>query len=242
MKSYYEFTIFSLCVCVFISQKNPQIIPPPELFKVKTDSDNKITLFEDRAKLLRFVKETKEWKERGIGNMKVMVNKKNPNNVRLLMRREQVLKVCCEQLLAKDNKFNKMPNIETALIWARQYYSGNEPRVKIFAIRFKTADICKQFHQVILSAQANMTDGKSQQAKSTKDEKPAETKGFGDLFKPQAGSWTCEMCYTSNTCEILFCVCCEEPKDDMVPKKKKPNIFGSSHGKLFFLFSFYQLF
>ena len=91
------------------------VIPLPALVDVKTGEENEITLFEHRAKLLRYVKETKEWKERGIGNMKVMVNKEDPNKVRLLMRREQVFKICCNQLLAKDTKFNKMPNTETAL-------------------------------------------------------------------------------------------------------------------------------
>lgn len=60
--------------------------------------------------------------------------------------------------------------------------------------------------------------------------KPAE-KGFGDQFKPKAGSWSCKACYTSNTADSLHCACCEEPKDDTVPKKEKANIFGSSNGK-----------
>lgn len=69
---------------------------------------------------------------------------------------------------------------------------------------------------------------------------PAE-KGFGDQFKPKAGSWSCKSCYTQNTADSLYCLCCEEPKDDTVPKKEKPSIFGSSNGKriifiLFFLF------
>lgn len=60
--------------------------------------------------------------------------------------------------------------------------------------------------------------------------KPAE-KGFGDKFKPKPGSWSCKSCYTSNTAETLYCACCEEPMNDTVPKKEKPNVLQSSNGK-----------
>lgn len=198
------------------------VIPLPDLVEVKTGEENEITLFEHRAKLLRYVKETREWKERGIGNMKVMVNKEDPNKVRLLMRREQVLKLCCNQLLAKDTKFNNMPNTEKALTWFGQDYSENVLQVELLAIRFISAEICKQFHNAVVSAQSKMTDGKSQPAKmtSTKDEKkPTETKGFGDQFKPKAGSWTCEMCYVSNQAADTKCLSCGSPKDKNAPQE-----------------------
>lgn len=212
------------------------VIPLPDLVEVKTGEENETVLFEHRAKLLRYVKESKEWKERGIGNMKVMVNKDDPNKVRLLMRREQVLKICCNQLLAKDTKFNKMPNTETALTWFGHDFSENEVQVEMLAIRFKGADICKQFHEAILNAQVKMTDGKSQPAKAIstdKTDKPSnkpqtESKGFGDKFKPKAGSWSCKSCYTANGGDAIYCACCEEPKDDTVPKKGQTNTLLSN--------------
>lgn len=302
------------------------VIPLPDLVEVNTGEENETVLFEHRAKLLRYVKESKEWKERGIGTIKVMVNKDDPNKVRLLMRRDQVLKLCCNQMLTKDTKFNKMPNTETALSWFGHDYSENELQVEMLAIRFKTAEVCKQFHAVVLSAQEKMTDGatsskslnkepllsnpvqnktrvktevkgfgdrfkpkagswnceacytsnketdkvcvacatpKDKNALATEQSKGAApastfsfgnlslsttnankgspivpatntvapTKGFGDQFKPKAGSWSCKACYTSNTGENLYCLACEEPKDDTVPKKGSQNAFGSSNGK-----------
>lgn len=44
-------------------------------------------LFEDRAKLYRFVDQ--EWKERGIGVVKILYHE-GSDRVRLLMRRDQV--------------------------------------------------------------------------------------------------------------------------------------------------------
>lgn len=67
-------------------------------------------------------------------------------------------------------------------------------------------------------------------AVNTSAVKPAG-KGFGDQFKPKPGSWSCKACYTQNTADSVYCACCEEPKDDTIPKKEKENIFASSNGK-----------
>lgn len=198
------------------------VIALPELVEVKTGEENEIVLFEHRAKLLRYVKESKEWKERGIGIMKVMAQKDDRNKVRLLMRREQVLKICCNQILTKDMKFNKMPNTETALTWFGQDYSDNELQVEMLAIRFKTGDICKQFLAAILAAQDVM--GVTKPTKATTTTKTASTSGsttkqsvastgFGDKFKPKTGSWACDTCYVNNTAADKKCLSCGTVKD-----------------------------
>lgn len=64
------------------------IIPLPDEIVQTTGEEDETVLFENRAKLFRFVEG--EWKERGIGVLKVLesnVSKK----ARILMRREQVM-------------------------------------------------------------------------------------------------------------------------------------------------------
>lgn len=46
-----------------------------------------------RAKLFKFVKEVREWKERGTGDVRLLKHKEN-NKTRLVMRRDKTLKVC----------------------------------------------------------------------------------------------------------------------------------------------------
>jgi hypothetical protein len=46
-----------------------------------------------RAKLFRFDKEAKEWKERGTGDVRLLAHKQS-SKVRLVMRRDKTLKVC----------------------------------------------------------------------------------------------------------------------------------------------------
>lgn len=46
-----------------------------------------------RAKLFRFVKDSNEWKERGTGEVRLLQHKET-KKIRLLMRRDQTLKIC----------------------------------------------------------------------------------------------------------------------------------------------------
>ena len=56
---------------------------------MKTGEEDEDVLFSERSKLFRFASETKEWKERGLGEFKVLRNKAT-RKIRFLMRREQV--------------------------------------------------------------------------------------------------------------------------------------------------------
>lgn len=194
------------------------VIELPSLIEVKTGEEDETVAFEHRAKLLRFDTTTKEWKERGLGNIRIMVRKDDPSQVRLLMRREQVLKLACNQRVTKDQVFNKMPNSETALSWYAQDFAENELKTELFAIRFKTSDICKSFHDHILRVQANMKEP-AQQVAVPAAKAETEKKGFGDMFKKQQGSWECQGCLVVNKSDTLHCVACDAPKDDTVPKK-----------------------
>uniref|UniRef100_A0A8K9WTA6 RanBD1 domain-containing protein n=1 Tax=Oncorhynchus mykiss TaxID=8022 RepID=A0A8K9WTA6_ONCMY len=69
------------------------IVPLPDKVDVKTGEEEEKEMFCNRAKLFRFDAETKEWKERGIGLVKILKHNTS-GKVRLLMRREKVLKVC----------------------------------------------------------------------------------------------------------------------------------------------------
>lgn len=46
-----------------------------------------------RAKLFKFDKESREWKERGTGDVRLLKHKEN-GKTRLVMRRDKTLKVC----------------------------------------------------------------------------------------------------------------------------------------------------
>lgn len=69
------------------------VIDLPDLVEVKSGEEDEEVLFCQRAKLFRFDADTKQWKERGIGEMKILKHR-TQNRSRIMMRRDQVLKLC----------------------------------------------------------------------------------------------------------------------------------------------------
>lgn len=187
------------------------VVPLPALIDQKTGEENEIVLFEHRAKLLRFDANSKEWKERGLGNIKILAHKDNSQKVRLLMRREQIMKICCNHAVTNDLAFQKMPNMDKAVTWCAKDFSEGELVAETFCLRFKTVQACDDFMDVLKSVQSKMKDD-SKAAKEEQNEAKLSNKvGFGDKFKPKEGSWYCETCYTNNLESFAKCACCEQP-------------------------------
>ena len=79
------------------------IIPLPDKINVKTGEEDEEVIFSHRAKLYRFVAEDKQWKERGVGDIKLLKNRQT-GKMRVLMRRDQVLKLCANHHITSDMK------------------------------------------------------------------------------------------------------------------------------------------
>ncbi|KAL8944710.1 MAG: hypothetical protein Q9216_000279 [Gyalolechia sp. 2 TL-2023] len=64
-----------------------------EKVETKTNEELEEQTFKMRAKLFRFDRDSREWKERGTGDMRLLKHKEN-KKTRLVMRRDKTLKVC----------------------------------------------------------------------------------------------------------------------------------------------------
>ncbi|KAJ3660264.1 hypothetical protein Zmor_004720 [Zophobas morio] len=199
------------------------VVPLPELVEVKTGEENAEVLFEHKAKLLRLDTsgETKEWKEKGVGIFKVL----RDNIVRLVMRRDQVLKVCCNHQLLKNMDFKLMSNNANAVTWCAKDFSEGVVKPETLCVRFKTDDLAAAFLKAVNTAKETLDDNHFVVAKQTekhaKTESPAKLQGFGDKFKPVKGSWSCKNCYVMNEGKANYCIACETPKNDSLPKKSE---------------------
>ena len=110
-----------------------------------------------------FCQETLQWKERGLGDIMI---KHNPSSdkFRVLMRREQVLKVghtnhfslficnlfCCDQVCAnhyitEDIKLEPSFGSDQAWTWIAIDFADDEEKVEKFAAKFKTSEIAQEF-------------------------------------------------------------------------------------------------
>lgn len=64
-----------------------------EKVETKTNEEAEEQTFKMRAKLFKFDRESREWKERGTGDVRLLKHKEN-GKTRLVMRRDKTLKVC----------------------------------------------------------------------------------------------------------------------------------------------------
>ena len=97
-----------------------------------------------RAKLFRWRDE--QWKERGIGNAKLMRDRAE-KRVRFVMRQEKTLKPVGNFIILEDPQcvLKPMPNAEKAFVWFVQDFSEGEGAMEKFAIRVRTTEAADEF-------------------------------------------------------------------------------------------------
>ena len=112
--------------------------------EVKTGEEDENILFCERAKLYRFDSATNQMKERGIGEMKILQHK-TTNLCRILMRREQVLKLCANHQITSQMELKPHQGSENAYVWSAMDFADGEAKHETLCVRFKTNDIAKNF-------------------------------------------------------------------------------------------------
>ncbi|XP_064413670.1 E3 SUMO-protein ligase RanBP2 isoform X3 [Latimeria chalumnae] len=199
------------------------VVPLPDKIEVKTGEEDEKELYCNRAKLYRFDAESKEWKERGIGNVKIL---RHPvtGKTRLLMRRDQVLKICANHYITLDMKLKPNSGSDKSWVWHAMDYADEVPKSEHFAIRFKTADEATHFKSVFEEVQNTVTEmgenvGSSKEnAKSdmVQSSKPTfEGLGFGFQFAKKEGEWDCSECLLHNIASASACAACQNPNPNV---------------------------
>lgn len=118
-----------------------------EKVDVKTNEENEDVVFKVRAKLFRFHGDTKEWKERGTGDVKFLKHK-TTGKTRILMRRDKTLKICANHLVQGD--YELKPNIGSDRSWVYTVtadVSEGEPEAQTLAIRFGNKENADKFKE-----------------------------------------------------------------------------------------------
>ncbi|KAJ8252858.1 hypothetical protein GJAV_G00206370 [Gymnothorax javanicus] len=150
------------------------VVPLPDLVEISTGEENELIVFCHRAKLYRYDKELSQWKERGIGDIKILQNK-DTKRVRLVMRRDQVLKLCANHWITSTMKLEPMKGAEKAWIWSALDFSEGEGKVEQLAVRFKLLEVAIAFKDVFEAAK-NAQEGNTELTPvSTKEFTPRKT-------------------------------------------------------------------
>jgi len=122
--------------------------PVIQLKEVHTESgeEDEDVLFKMRAKLFRFDKDLKQWKERGTGDVKFLQHK-TTKKVRILMRREKILKICANHYIQPSLKLSEHVGSDRAWVWNCPADYAEEPQEEVFAIRFGSAENANKFKE-----------------------------------------------------------------------------------------------
>ena len=179
------------------------IVTLPESYTSKSWDDNAEVLFTHRSKLFRFDSGSKQWKERGVGDIKILKHKET-KKVRVIMRRDQILKICCNHYITKDMKL--MPGInEKSWIWFTHCdYSDETPKEEKMAVKFRHAETATKFKQVFEDCVHEL-----EQVTVTNVNRNALA--TVPLSLPKAG-WGCECCMVVNNLQDTNCVACSAPR------------------------------
>lgn len=192
------------------------VVPLPALVEIKTGEEKEQKLFEERAKLFRYDSQLKEWKERGTGVLKILFLEEN-QKYRILMRRDQVLKICANHYILPEMKLTPLATSDKSWVWLAQDYSDGDLVEEKFAAKFKNAEIALKFHNVFEKCQntlKNLPENKSSTETSIVEKCTGNSVAFDQLFKPTAASWNCHSCHKANMNDS-FCVYCKTPKNDV---------------------------
>lgn len=126
-----------------------------ETVETKTLEEDEEELFKMRSKLFRFDRDTNEWKERGTGEVRILKNH-GTGKSRLVMRRDQTLKVCANHLISED--ITLRPNVGSDRSWVYNVMadvSDGEAKPELLAIRFANPENALAFKTSFESAQKN---------------------------------------------------------------------------------------
>lgn len=120
--------------------------PVVQLDEVETKSgeEEEDALVELKCKLYRFDADNNEWKERGLGLVKLLQHKEN-KKVRLLMRQEKTLKIRANHIVMPGTKLQEHSGSDKAWVWSAVDFAEGEQKIELFAIRFGSVDKAQEF-------------------------------------------------------------------------------------------------
>ncbi|KAJ5558548.1 Ran-specific GTPase-activating protein 1 [Penicillium sp. DV-2018c] len=129
------------------------VIRLTEKVETKTNEELEEQTFKMRAKLFKFDRESKEWKERGTGDVRLLKHKEN-HKTRLVMRRDKTLKVCANHYIVPDMKLSANVGSDRSWVWnAAADVSEGEPEAQTLAIRFANSENANAFRDAFETAQ-----------------------------------------------------------------------------------------
>ncbi|KAJ7557230.1 hypothetical protein O6H91_05G117500 [Diphasiastrum complanatum] len=136
-----------------------QIAPIVKLEEVaiSTGEENEDVLIDLKAKLYRFDKEGKQWKERGVGQVKLLKHKE-AKRVRLLMRQNKTLKICANHLVLSTTSLQEHAGSDKSWVWHATDFSDGDLKEELFCIRLGSVENAQKFKELFEEVQESAAE------------------------------------------------------------------------------------
>lgn len=195
------------------------IIALPEKIKVTTGEEEEDVVFSHRAKLYRFEKDSKQWKERGLGDIKILYHDENSRS-RILMRRDQIHKICANHYITPEMTLSLNGSSQKSWVWnTLADFSDEEVKAEQLAVRFKLEATAEEFKKRFEECKEKVVQKQSPEKKKDDSAEKLDSvptinvsTSLMDKFKPQQGTWECDVCCIPNEPTSTACVACQTPK------------------------------
>lgn len=161
--------------------------------KVETGEEGEDVFWKCRSKLYRWASGS-EWKERGLGEAKLLQHKET-KKIRFLLRQEKTLKIVANHYVVATDVYCKLtPNVssEKIWVWTVMDFADGELKNEQFALKFGQIEQAKEFKEKFEEAAGinsklfGVGDGDKAADKGEKEEKKEEGKKPGDAKAAEA--------------------------------------------------------
>eukprot|EP01018_Ginkgo_biloba_P010599 Gb_26663 [translate_table: standard] len=135
---------------------------------VTTGEEEEDVLIDMKAKLYRFDKDGNQWKERGVGTVKLLKHKESAK-VRLVMRQSKTLKICANHLVLPSMSLQEHAGSDKSWVWHATDFSDGELKEELFCIRLGSVENAKKFRELfeeIAESQAKNSEEGEEAAES----------------------------------------------------------------------------
>lgn len=134
-----------------------------EEVEVKSGEEEEEAICSHRSKLFIFGETmldvgtgNKTWRERGIGEAKILRHKEH-QRLRLLMRQEKTMKILANHAIDPRIKLEPNAGSDRSWVWSAFDFAEGELVETVFALRFPDSEIAESFKESFTAAQDEMS-------------------------------------------------------------------------------------
>ena len=157
------------------------IVSLTAIVEVQTGEESENVIYSHRAKLYRFDHEVKQWKERGVGDIKILLNPET-NRCRVVMRRDQIHKLCANHFITHEMELKENAGSDRSWVWSvNADFADGIAKAELLAVRFKHPEDAVIFRDKFQECQEKLSNPSENQACKTNQREATKENDDNDV-------------------------------------------------------------